>query len=84
VSRNGPELLEWARQNAASVDFRDLVRLVEALGYMLDRQRGSHRIFRHARRDLPIINLQSDGKTAKPYQVRQVLRLVDEHGLEVK
>jgi hypothetical protein len=30
-----------------------------------------------------MINLQSDGATAKPYQVRQVLRLIDEHNLEV-
>jgi len=31
-----------------------------------------------------MINLQSDGATAKPYQVRQVLRLIEENNLEVK
>jgi predicted RNA binding protein YcfA (HicA-like mRNA interferase family) len=84
VGRKPAELLEWAQKNPASVDFRELVRLVEALGYKLDRQRGSHQIFRHARVGLPIINLQAAGKNAKPYQVRQVLRLVEEYGLEVK
>jgi len=79
------EILEQARQSPGNVRFRDLTRLVEALGYVLARQRGSHRIFRHASRpDLPIVNLQADGSTAKPHQVRQVLRLIDEHKLEVR
>jgi predicted RNA binding protein YcfA (HicA-like mRNA interferase family) len=72
------------RKNPASLEFRELVRLVEALGYRLDRQRGSHQIFRHPGPGLPIINLHADGKQAKAYQVRQVLRLIEEHGLEVK
>jgi len=58
--------------------------LVEAIGYVQRRQSGSHRVFTHPKRAaLPMINLQSDGATAKPYQVRQVLRLIDEHNLEV-
>lgn len=83
MGRRPAELLEWARENRDSVEFRELVWLVKALGYTLDRQRGSHQIFRHPRAGLPIINLQADGKPAQPYQVRQVLRLVEEHGLEV-
>jgi hypothetical protein len=31
-----------------------------------------------------MINLQSDGATAKPYQVRQALRLIEENNLEVR
>ena len=42
-------------------------------------------MFTHAARPaLQMINLQSDGATAKPYQVRQVLRLIEENNLEVK
>jgi hypothetical protein len=37
-----------------------------------------------ARPALPMINLQSDGATAKPYQVRRVLRVVDENNLEAR
>jgi len=85
MGRGAAEILEQARQSPGNVRFRDLVRLVEAVGYVQDRQRGSHRIFRHrSRRELPIVNLQADGATAKPYQVRQVLRLIDEHKLEVR
>jgi predicted RNA binding protein YcfA (HicA-like mRNA interferase family) len=58
--------------------------MVEAAGYVLRRQKGSHHVFTHATRPgLPMVNLQSDGANAKPYQVRQVLRLFDENELEV-
>jgi hypothetical protein len=60
--------------------------LVIGLGYALDRKRGSHLIYRHSwRRDLPLVNLQEgqSGK-AKPYQVRQVLGLIDAFNLKVQ
>jgi predicted RNA binding protein YcfA (HicA-like mRNA interferase family) len=54
--------------------------LVESLGFRLVRVNGSHHIFTHP--GIPeLVNLQDvDGK-AKPYQVRQVLRLVDRYNL---
>lgn len=85
MGRTTAEVLEQARRSPANVRFADLRRLVEALGYKLRRQKGSHHVFTHAARpNLPMINLQSDGATAKPYQVRQVLRLIEENNLEVK
>lgn len=84
MGRTAPEILERARRSPANVRFRDLCRLVEAIGYVLRRQKGSHHVFAHAARpELPIANLQSDGATAKVYRVRQVLRLIDEYKLEV-
>ena len=80
------DLLAAMRASPANVRLRDLRRLVEHLGYVERRRIGSHRIYRHATRpDLPLINLQegSAGK-AKPYQVRQVLAIVDTYGLEVE
>jgi hypothetical protein len=52
---------------------------------VLDRKRGSHRIYRHPLRpDLPLVNLQESGAgKAKPYQVRQVLGIIETHGLKV-
>lgn len=42
-------------------------------------------MFAHkTRSDLPLVNIQADGATAKGYQVRQVLRLIEEHKLEVR
>jgi hypothetical protein len=80
------ELIDSARASPANVRFRDLCGLVIGLGYALDRKRGSHLIYRHSwRRDLPLVNLQEgqSGK-AKPYQVRQVLGLIDAFNLKVQ
>lgn len=79
------DLVESARASPANVRFRDLCGLLVRIGYALDRKHGSHLIYRHSsRRDLPIMNLQEGqaGK-AKPYQVRQILGLIDAHKLEV-
>jgi hypothetical protein len=80
------ELVDSARASPANVRFRDLCGLLVQIGYALDRKRGSHLIYRHSwRRDLPLMNLREGraGK-AKPYQVRQVLGLIDAYKLEVK
>lgn len=85
VGRTATEVLEQARRSPANVRFRDLCGLVEAAGYVLRRKKGSHHVFTNTRHpELPMVNLQSDGAMAKAYQVRQVVRLIDEHKLEVK
>jgi predicted RNA binding protein YcfA (HicA-like mRNA interferase family) len=63
-----------------NVAFDDLVRLLLALGFREIGGRGSHRIF--ARPGVTeLINLQEAGGQAKPYQVRQVARLVHRYDL---
>jgi len=78
-------LVEAAQRGPANFRFRDLCGLLVRLGFVLDRQRGSHHIYRHpSRPDLPLINLQEgSGNKAKPYQVRQVLGIIETHGLKV-
>lgn len=78
------KLLAAVRNNPRDVRFEDLVRLIEALGFVFDRQAGSHRIYVHSNTAIPLINVQDtkNGK-AKPYQVEQVLALIDAHNLEV-
>ena len=64
----------------ANVRFADLVRLVEAFGFQLLRTSGSHRIFgRQGIADQ--INLQDVRGKAKPYQVRQFLKLIERYNL---
>lgn len=47
------------------------------------RTSGSHHIFSHP--DVPeLLNLQEVAGEAKPYQVRQLLRLVERYNLESK
>ena len=59
-----------------------MTRLVESLGFSLTRINGSHHIFTHP--DVAeLVNLQEvDGK-CKPYQVNQVLKLVDRYNLKL-
>ena len=64
----------------ANIRFDDLRLFMLRLGFV-ERVRGSHHIFRkEGVREL--INLQRDGSHAKPYQVRQVRRVVLRHQLE--
>jgi predicted RNA binding protein YcfA (HicA-like mRNA interferase family) len=65
-----------------NVHFADLVDLVEAFGFRLARASGSHHIFTHP--DIPgLLNLQEANGEAKPYQIRQFLRLVERYNLRV-
>lgn len=63
----------------AAIRFEDLCQLLRRLGFA-ERVRGSHHVFRH-----PLIAerlvLQSDGASAKVYQVRQVRLVILTHQL---
>lgn len=75
--------LEQARAGSRNLRFGDVTRLVESLGFRLSRVSGSHHIFVHP--SVPeLVNLQAvDGK-CKPYQVKQVLDLIDRYNLKLK
>ena len=76
-------LKRLARGAVANVAFADLCSLAEALGFELRRVRGSHHVFAHP--DIPqLINLQSVHGQAKPYQIRQLVRLVERYDLRLK
>jgi predicted RNA binding protein YcfA (HicA-like mRNA interferase family) len=66
-----------------NVAFRDMLRMMEKLGFELSRVAGSHHIFVHPRL-AEVVSLQEVRGEAKPYQIRQVLRLIDEHNLDVE
>ncbi len=57
--------------------------LVEGFGFRLNRVAGSHHIFVHA--GIPeLVNLQEVKGEAKPYQIRQFLKLVERHNLRLE
>lgn len=63
----------------ANIRFRDLRNLLLWLGFE-ERTRGSHHLFiKQGVGDL--VNLQADGNKAKPYQVRQVRKVLTRYGL---
>ncbi|MSQ28821.1 MAG: type II toxin-antitoxin system HicA family toxin [Dehalococcoidia bacterium] len=63
-----------------NVSFNDVVELLHGLGFVLARVNGSHHIFRHPE-ILEMLNLQEVRGEVKPYQIRQLLRLVDRYQL---
>jgi predicted RNA binding protein YcfA (HicA-like mRNA interferase family) len=66
--------------NVTNIAFNDLTSLLSALGFSEIGGKGSHRIF--ARPGVTeIVNLQEDGRQAKPYQVRQMAALVRRYAL---
>lgn len=68
-----------AGRSDANVRFDDLCSLLRAAGFH-ERIQGSHHIFE--RSGFPrLINLQRQGSSAKAYQVRQVRRILIDHGL---
>ena len=80
-----PEALlsRLARGNFGNVRFSDLVRLLEALGFEQRRTSGSHHIYAH-NEVTELVNLQEVGGQAKPYQLRQLLRLVERYDLRLE
>ena len=76
-------LLRLLQGNLKNVAFADMVRLVEAFGFHETRVAGSHHIFSHPH--VPeLANLQDVRGEAKPYQIRQVLRLVERYNLTLE
>ena len=60
-----------------------MVNLVKGFGFNLSRTDGSHHIF--VRPNIPeLVNLQNLKGQAKPYQIRQFLKLIEKHNLKLK
>ena len=68
-----------ARQTLTFAEFQ---RLLTAFGFSLRRVGGSHHIYeRPGIRER--INVQPDGKMAKPYQLRQFADIIERNGLSL-
>ena len=76
-------LLKKILDGSKNVRFSDMVNLVEGFGFSLSRTEGSHHIFVHP--DIPEqINLQEVKGEAKPYQIRQFMKLIEKHNLHLE
>jgi predicted RNA binding protein YcfA (HicA-like mRNA interferase family) len=70
------KLLRKIIGGARNIRFAEMVNLVRGFGFKLSRTDGSHHIF--ARPDISeLVNLQNVKGQAKPYQIRQFLKLVE-------
>ena len=63
--------------------FSEACAIAEAFGFKLDRVNGSHHIFIHP--DVPEpVNLQDIKGKAKPYQIRQLLKIIENYNLKME
>jgi predicted RNA binding protein YcfA (HicA-like mRNA interferase family) len=75
-------LLVRLLQRQTNVRFHELVAVVAAFGFEEVRRHGSHRIYAHP--SGAMLNLQEVKGEAKPYQVRQFLKLIERYSLVVE
>lgn len=74
--------LQKVLSGSRNVRFEEMVRLVEGFGFRRGRISGSHHIFTHP--DVPeLVNLQNVHGQAKPYQIRQFMKLVEKYNLSL-
>jgi predicted RNA binding protein YcfA (HicA-like mRNA interferase family) len=83
VDKRKERLLKKAIASPNNLRFDEFVKLIEAFGYEFDRMEGSHQLFRHAELTQKM-NIQDEKGKAKPYQVRQFLKLVEKYDLKIK
>ncbi len=78
------KLLErLTRGHVKNVPFQDFVDLVVGFGFSEVRVRGSHHAFGRSEVQ-QLVNLQPQRGEAKPYQIRQFLRLVESYNLRLE
>lgn len=76
------KLLQKVLSGTKNVRFSETVALAEVFGFRLDRVNGSHHLFVHP--EIPeLLNLQNDSGKDKPYQVKQLLQLVEANNLQL-
>ena len=79
----GRLLQRLGRGSLSNVAFEGMCKLVEAFGFDLRRVSGSHHIFSQPS-VAELINFQEIDGQAKPYQIRQFLKLVERYALTLE
>jgi predicted RNA binding protein YcfA (HicA-like mRNA interferase family) len=77
------KILAKVLSGSKNIAFEDFVRLVEGFGFLLSRVSGSHHIFVHDSVK-ELVNLQNVKGQVKPYQVKQVMELIERYNLEME
>ncbi|MDI3498160.1 type II toxin-antitoxin system HicA family toxin [Archaeoglobus sp.] len=74
------EVYESLKRNPKNVRFEDLCKAAELFGFRFRGGKGSHRVY--AREGVKeILNFQNVRGKAKPYQVRQLLKVIEKYNL---
>lgn len=77
------KLLQKLLSGSKNIRFSEAVSCAEMFGFKLDRITGSHHIFLHP--DVPeLLNLQNVKGQAKPYQIKQLLQIIERYNLQME
>ena len=77
------KLFKKVLSGSKNVQFSEIKKFAEMFGFNLDRVNGSHHIFKHS--NIPeLINLQNVHGKAKPYQIKQLLEVIERHNLNME
>jgi len=80
---NKHKLLAKLQNSSINVRYSDFVALIKSFGFKRTRGEGSHEIFKHTG-VAEIVNIQNDNGKAKPYQVKQLLSLIEKYNLNLE
>ena len=80
---NKSKLLQKLLSGSKNIQFSEAVAGAEMFGFRLQRINGSHHIFAHPEVS-ELVNLQDVNGKAKPYQVKQLLQLVELYDLKME
>ena len=81
MSKSPEKIWQQIQNNCRNIRFGDFVRVIEWFGFVMKGGRGSHKTF--SRSDIKeILDLQEMSGEAKPYQIKQFLRLVKQYTLK--
>lgn len=83
MSKTPAKLWEKVERNPQNVRFQDLCRLIEWFGFHPKGGKGSHKTYFHPG-VREILDVQPLGGDAKPYQIRQLIRVVQRYQLKGK
>ena len=77
------KLLQKLLSGSKNIRFSEAATCAESFGFRLDRIKGSHHIFIHS--DVSeLVNLQDVKGKAKPYQVKQLLEIIERYDLQME
>ncbi|MBI2471252.1 MAG: type II toxin-antitoxin system HicA family toxin [Planctomycetes bacterium] len=77
------KLLQKLLSGSKNIRFSEVTECVKAFGFRMVRINGSHHIYSHP--DVQeLINLQDVKGQAKPYQVKQLLRIIEQYNLKME
>ena len=80
---NKKKFLRKLLAGSKNIRFYDMLMLVNAFGFKVARIKGSHHICIHPNINEPV-NLQEVNGQAKPYQIRQFLKLIERYNLTLE